>query len=98
MHPCTRYPVLKLFLHPNIVWRGEGRASRGTQVVREVHIMLHLNIWYVKDVESRFSITVPRIFVLHCLNNIQGGIYEIWKEFHIQKLRDRYSLFPFLEV
>ena len=35
-------------------------------MVREVHIMLHLNISYVKDVEGRFSITVPRIFVLHC--------------------------------
>ena len=35
--------VLKEFLHPNIVWRGEGRAISGIHVVREVHIMLHLN-------------------------------------------------------
>ena len=48
--------------------------------------------------EGRFSITVPRIFVLHCLNNIPGGIYEIWKEFYSQKLGDQYALFPFLEV
>ena len=31
-------------VHPNTVWSGEGRASRGIQVVREMHIMLHLNI------------------------------------------------------
>ena len=44
VHPRTLYPVLKVFVHPNIVWRGEGRAIRGSQAVREVHIMLHLNI------------------------------------------------------
>ena len=44
VHPCTLHPVLKVFLHPNIVWRGEGRAIRGIQAIREVHIMLHLNI------------------------------------------------------
>ena len=26
-----------MFVHPNIVWRGEGRAIRGIQVVGEVH-------------------------------------------------------------
>ena len=44
---CTHVhftPVLKVFLHSNIVWRGEGRASRGIQVFREVYIMLLLNI------------------------------------------------------
>ena len=73
LHPCTLCPVLKVFVHPNIVWRGEGRAIRGIQVVREVHIMLHLNIWKVKDVEGRFSITVPRIFVLHCSSRALGS-------------------------
>ena len=43
--PVHFTPVLKVFLHPNIVWRGKGRASRGIQVVREVYIMLHLNIY-----------------------------------------------------
>ena len=62
VHPCTLYPVLKVFVRPNIVWRGERRAIRGIQAVREVHMMLHLHIWYVMDVEGRFS----RIFVLHC--------------------------------
>ena len=44
VHPCTLYPVLKVFVHPNTVWRGEGRAIRDIQAVREVHILLHLNI------------------------------------------------------
>ena len=44
VHSCTLYPVLKVFRHPNIVWRGEGRPSRSIQVVREVHIMIHLSI------------------------------------------------------
>ena len=42
---CT--PVhftLKVFDHPNIVWRREWRTICGIQAVREVHIMLHLNI------------------------------------------------------
>ena len=51
-----------MFVRPNIVWRGERRAIRGIQAVREVHMMLHLHISYVMDVEGRFS----RIFVLHC--------------------------------
>ena len=42
--PCTLNPVLKVYLHPKIVWRGEGRAIRGIHVVRVVHIMLHLII------------------------------------------------------
>ena len=29
---------------------------------------------------------------------VEGGIYETWKEFYSQKLGDQYSLFPFLEV
>ena len=44
VHPCKLYPVLKVFVYPNTVWRGDGRASRGIQVVREVYIMLNLNI------------------------------------------------------
>ena len=48
---------------------GEGQYCCGIQVVREVNIMLHLNIWQGKDVEGRFFITVPRIFVLHCRRN-----------------------------
>ena len=40
VHPCTLYPVLKVFVYPNNIWRGEGRAIRGIQVVREVHIII----------------------------------------------------------
>lgn len=28
MHPCTLYPILKVFVYPSIGWRGEGRAIR----------------------------------------------------------------------
>ena len=41
---CTLYPVLKVFVRPNIVWRGERRAIGCIQAVREVHMMLHLHI------------------------------------------------------
>ena len=54
-----------------------------------------LRIW-----KEDFSITVPMIFVLHCLNNIRWYqermvVYENWKEFFSQKLVHQYSLFPF---
>ena len=44
---CTLEPVLNVFRHPNIVWRGEGRDILGIHVVREVHITLQvkLRIW-----------------------------------------------------
>lgn len=41
---CALYPVLKVFVYPNIFWRGEGRAIRGIQSVTELHMMLHLHI------------------------------------------------------
>ena len=27
--PCSLYPVLKVFVYPNIVWNGEGRGGEG---------------------------------------------------------------------
>ena len=70
MQGCTLHLALKVFLPPSIILRGKGRVICGIQVFREVQIMLHLNIWKVKDVEGGFSVTVPRIFVLHCRHAI----------------------------
>ena len=40
VHPCTLYAALKVFVYPNNIWRGEGRAIRGILVVREVHMII----------------------------------------------------------
>ena len=60
-----------MFLHPNIVWRGEGRASCGIQkcILCYIWTFDKLRMW-----KWRFSITVPRIFVLHC----SYGDYDLW--------------------